>query len=387
MAWPEVLAEVWALMFAIGVRMLLHKRSRFLFANAGIAVAFFLSAAQFGLMVGWCNTCSALIRHADVDLWVMAPKTPAYDYGSPIPRHRIQQVRNCPGVRWAEGLFMAWNTWQRPDGRRVSIELVGLDDSCVGGPWEMLAGATEAIHGPDAVVIDDLYLGVLGIRGPGDAVEMTGNRAIVRGVSRGIRTLTASPFIFTSIRSAIRYDKRYQDDEITYVLARCAPGVTPEEARDAVARQVPNVEVLTSREFAIRTMKYWMLETGLGITVVLTAFLGLAVAAVIVSQTLFAITQDHLSNYGTLLALGFSRAQLCSIVLVQGLLLGCGGVLLGSLAYGYAARLTATTPIPLETTGLIYAALVGVCLGCSVLASFVSVRSIFRIDPVSVFRI
>jgi len=370
----------------LAVKMLLHNRSRFAMTTAGIAVAFFLSAAQVGLLVGWCDTCSALVRHAGVDVWLMAERTPAFDYGTAIPRRRIYQARSVKGVAWAEGLFMAWNVWQRPDGRRVNIELVGLDDGCVGGPWDMKQGAVEIVHRPDTVIVDELFLDALGVRGVGSEVEMIRRRATVGGVSRRVRTLTASPFIFTSIRSAVAYDHRYRDDEITYVMVRCVPGYTPEQVRDTLAEQVPHVEVLTTRQFAVRTMKYWMLETGLGITVVLTAVLGLVVGAVVISQNLFALTQEHLPHYATLLAVGFSRAQLAGVVLLQGLILGTGGIALGATLFFQAARLSTATPIPLETTPLIFAALVLVMLACCLLASFVSVRVIFRIDPVSVFR-
>ena len=57
---------------------------------------------------------------------------------------------------------------------------------------------------------------------------------------------------------------------------------------------------MTSSEFVLHTMKYWMLpDTGLGLTVVTTAALGLVVSTVIISQTLYAITNDHLGNYAT----------------------------------------------------------------------------------------
>jgi putative ABC transport system permease protein len=235
--------------------------------------------------------------------------------------------------------------------------------------------------------VDELYLGALGLEGVGDEAEMLGRRAVVGGISRRIRTLTASPFVFASLRTAIHFDGRYRDDEVTYVLARCAPGHSAEEVRDRIAREVPNVEVLTTRQFALRTMKYWMMETGLGATVGITALLGLVVGAVIISQTLFAITQDNLSHYATLLALGFGRGQLAGIVLLQGLLLGCGGVALGGVLFGCAARASAATPAPLETTPAISAGLVAASLACCLLASILSIRSLFRIDPIRVFRV
>src|SRR5262249_3998190 len=157
------------------------------------------------------------------------------------------------------------------------------------------------VQRPETVIVDHLYLQALGVERVGEEFEMIGQRAVVGGISQEVRTFTASPFVFTSIEPAIRYDKRYRHDEVTYVLARCTRGDPPEQVRDAIARQVPNVEVLTAGEFAVRTMKYWMLETGVGITVVVTAILGLLVGAFIMSQTLFALTQDYIANYATLI--------------------------------------------------------------------------------------
>lgn len=289
-------------------------------------------------------------------------------------------------MEWAEGLFMAWNIWQRGDGRRVNVELIGLDGSNAGGPWRMREGHIDAVHLPKTVLVDELYRGVLGVHRIGENFEMIGERAIIGGITRGIRTFTASPFIFTSIKQAIRYDKRYRDDEITYVLARCAPGANVRAVQAEVRRRIPQVEVLTTHEFCVRSVKYWMLQTGIGITVVITAALGLGVGSAIISQTLFAITQDHLPNYATLLALGFRRTSLVAIVLVQSLVLGIGGVALGSALFFPASVLSARTPIPLETTPAVFGALVAVSLLACAMASFISVRSIFRIDPVSVFR-
>jgi len=370
----------------IALKMLLDKKVRFLFTALGLATLFFLSAAQFGLLVGWCNTNSAIIYNAGVDVWVMAEQTPAFDYGTAIPRNRIYQVRNIEGVEWAEGMFMAWNVWQRKDGRRVNVELVGLDHASVGGPWNMKVGEVQDVHLPDSVIVDELYMPLLGIKKVDDEAEMIGKRAIVRGISQEVRTFTASPFIFTSIHSAIKYDKRYLSDEITYVLVRCADGFTPSRVAASIRQAVPHVMVLTTEEFAVLTVKYWMLETGVGITVVLTGILGVLVSVVVTSQTLFTVTQEYLGNYATLLALGFSRFQLVGCVLFQSLVLGGCGIVIGSGFFVMASRASARTPIPLETTPLVFSGLVAASVVSAMASSLLSVRTIFRIDPVAVFR-
>jgi len=373
-------------MIGISLRMLADNKSRLVLTILAIAVLFFLSASTVGLLVGWCMTTSAIVRHADADLWVMAEQAPAFDYGTPIPEQRVCQVRGVEGVEWAEGLFMAWNIWQRPDGRRVHVELVGLDDEGVGSPWRMKEGVVQNVFLPDTVIVDELFLEDLGVDRIGDEVEMLGRRAIVGGISLGVRSFTAAPFIFTSVDSARRYDPRYANDEITYVLVRCSPGYADQQVKQSILRAVPHVECLTSGEFAVRTMKFWMLETGAGITVVVTAVLGFVVAAAVISQTLYAITQDYLSDYATLLALGFSRFTLSLVALIQGFVLGICGTVLGSLLFVYAANLSVDSPIPLETTPLIYSCVVAASVGCCPLASLLSVKTIFQVDPIEVFR-
>lgn len=370
----------------IAWKMLAYKPIRLLVIWGGLGVLFFLAAAQVGMLVGWCSTCSAIIRHADADVWIMTEQAPAFDYGTAIPRQRIYQARSVRGVARAEGMIMAWNTWQRPDGRRVNVELVGLDHSCAGGPWAMRDGETGSVHLPDSVIVDELFLDSLGVRGMGDEAEMYGRRAVVRGISADVRTLTASPFVFTSIESARKYDKRYGPDEITYVLVRCSPGYTPEEVRDRLRGELNHVEVLTAREFAVRTMRYWMLETGLGITVVLTAVLGLAVSAVVTSQTLFTVTQEHLSNYATLAAVGFGRIQLLLCVVMQGFVLASGGIFIGSTLFAITAYFSKRTPLPLETLPEVYAGLVSVSVASSLAGAFLSMRTVLRVDPATVFR-
>lgn len=370
----------------VATQMLFHNRLRFTMTVIGIAIAFFLAAAQIGLLVGWINTNSAIIKHAGADIWVMAKETRTLDYGTAIPRHRIQQVSSVQGVNWAEGMLVGWINWQHPQGKRITVEVIGLDTSNAGGPWQMVSGNIESVHLPETVVVDELSKDALGTQFVGDEAEMEGKRVVIGGFSRGVRTFTAAPFVFTSIDNALDYVPYYQDDEISYVLARIEPTADLTAVRDRIAREVSNVEVLTTDQFAERSVKYWMLETGVGITVIITALLGLLVGAVIMSQTLFSITQDHIANYATLLALGFHQKTLRQIVLAQSLSLGGLGVVVGSILFIAACNASARSPIPLETTPLVSLGLIGFSLLCCIAASWFSIRAIFKLDPVMVFH-
>ena len=117
---------------------------------------------------------------------------------------------------------------------------------------------------------------------------------------------------------------------MTYVLARCAPGYSPERVRDDIRRCVPDVDVLTSREFALQSVSYWMLETGAGITVVLTALFGLVIGVFVASQTLAALTHDHLPSYATLVASGSRGDSCCRSSCSRGSYSACAGTWLAA---------------------------------------------------------
>jgi hypothetical protein len=67
-------------------------------------------------------------------------------------------------------------------------------------------------------------------------------------------------------------------------------------------------------------------------------------------------------------------------------MLGVAGIVVGSAIYFFAAYFGATSPIPLATDGLMFMLHIVICVASSVMASCVAIRSLFKIDPVLVFR-
>jgi putative ABC transport system permease protein len=366
--------------------MLAHDRVRLAATLVALAIAYLLCGTQMGLFVGWSSTTSAIVKHAGADLWLVAKKTPAFDYGTAVPRRRLYQARSVDGVASAEGMYVGFAFWQRPDGQQVGIELVGVGADDPSLPWAMRSGATDSIHQPHTVVADALNVQALGVSEIGDEVEISGRRATLGGISRGVRTFTSAPFVFTSLDSAMDYDRGRYHDELTYVLVRAQDGTDVEALRSRIERDVPGVEVLTTREFADRTVRHWMIETGAGLTVGLAAALGLVISIVITSQTLVSVTRDHAPSYATMLALGVSRARLVLGVLVQAALLTAAGVCLGGVLLAAAVHATRDAAIPIEMTAPVAAGFALVTFAFSAIASLASCRAVLRMDPNESFR-
>ena len=378
-------SEKFQLAALIAWKMQLAHRGKMLASGIGVAAGFLLSMAQIGLMMGWIDTCTLMIQRAEVDLWVIGVKSPAFDYGSPIPRQRLYQARSVEGVSEAHALFMSWTIWNRDDGRKVNVELVGLDKELVGGPVQMLEGSLSSVLDDRKVVVDSKYLELLGVTGLGQRFEMLGRRAEVTGICEGVRTFTASPFIFTSIDDAIQYDKRYRHDEITYVLVKCDEGIAINEVAQRLRENLPSVEVLTSSEFQWRTGQYWMIGTGIGFTVVMTAVLGLIIGALVISQTLFSLLQDHRPHYATMLALGFEVKLLGKIVFCQAFFLWLIGVVLGGVAFMAISYVAEFSPVPLRMPPTILLLLLCSQIASALFAGWWVLRKLRNIDPVTVF--
>ena len=78
--------------------------------------------------------------------------------------------------------------------------------------------------------------------------------------------------------------------------------------------------MLTPAEFRERSRAFWLFGTGAGAALFAGALLGVIVGTVIVAQTLYSSTKDHLNEFATLRAIGSSRDYIYKVIICQALL-------------------------------------------------------------------
>ena len=88
------------------------------------------------------------------------------------------------------------------------------------------------------------------------------------------------------------------------------PGVDPQGRAGArcAARLPHDVKVLTRRRCSTREIGYWARATPIGFVFTFGVIMGLVVGMIIVYQILFADVSDHLKEYATLKAMGYTQA-------------------------------------------------------------------------------
>jgi putative ABC transport system permease protein len=114
--------------------------------------------------------------------------------------------------------------------------------------------------------------------------------------------------------------------------------------------------------------------------------MGLVVGLIIVYQILFADVQDHLREYATLKAMGYTHGYLRNVVLQEALILGVLGFLPGlGVAHLVFTKGADATRLPLEMSvdGAlgVFALTLAMCAGSGLLA----LRKLRTVDPAEVF--
>jgi putative ABC transport system permease protein len=367
-------------------RNLFHDKVRLAVTLTGIVFAVVLIVVELGLFVGFTVTTSNLIDNSGADLWVTSKHVPYVEQGVPFSERKVYQVRAIPGVAKAEKLITRWVEWKRPDGRQESVQVVGLNvDENLGRPWNLVQGRVEDLKRPDAIIMDNIYRQKLGVDHAEQLFEINGKRARVVGFTQGIRAFTTSPYVFTTFKRAQEY-ANVPDDQTTYILVKLAPGANVEQVRHDILDRVKDVDVVTNREFSRMTQFYWMFTTGAGVAVLLAAMLGLVVGFVVVAQTIYATTMDHLREFGTLKAMGAPNSYVYKVIIKQAAISAVIGYFLGMIVSVFVvhasqkggAAILMPTPMAI---GMFFLTL-AMCVG----AALVSINKVTRLDPAMVFK-
>jgi putative ABC transport system permease protein len=169
-----------------------------------------------------------------------------------------------------------------------------------------------------------------------------------------------------------------------YAVDRATPGC----AADLVAwmKGQPDVRLLETARWIEKTETYWVGGSGAGTVLAFTALLGLIVGGVIVGQTLYSMTKEHLLELATLKAVGARPLELAGFVLWQvsvlGTLGGAAGFAIALALKRLLAQAGLTVVLSPYTVGLGAAATVAMCL----LASVTSLRTVFKVETAQVLR-
>jgi putative ABC transport system permease protein len=369
----------------LAYRNLFHDRLSLIVTLTGIVFSVVLVAVQCGLYIGSERMIAAMLDQSKGDLWVVPLGTKSFDDPSLLTGHEKYSVLSANGVGGSEELVVGFAAWRKPKGGTTAVLLVGSDHkNGTLKPWNLTGGSLADLDAPFTVAADDTYFKDLGVEKLGESAEINGVRVKIGAVTHGIRSFTTLPYVFTSLNLA-RMLIDAGSNQASYALVTLAPGADLEKVRQELIDRLQDREVLTQQEFRNRSVDYWLFQTGAGSALIAGAALGMIVGVVIVAQTLYSSTKDHINEFATLRALGASAGYIHKVILIQAMLsaiVGYGIGMMLSMLVIWASK--DTTLFIVMTPGLallLFALTIGMCALAAVSAIF----KVTRIDPAGVF--
>ncbi len=373
---------------------LVKLKGRFIAAIAGIGFAVVLAMVQLGFQDALYTSITRLYSHMEADLVLISPQYQSIVAREAFPERRLYQALGDDRVANVSAVYMDTAQWTNPANHRERfIFMVGFRPGAAVFDLPEVHAAPEKMAEPASVLFDDGSRPEFGpiaelFRQTGPVeTEVSGRRVRVNGLFRIGASFANSGQIITSDTNFLRIAPNRKLGDIDVGLVRLKPGADLEQTRDRLTSLLPNdVAVLTKQAFLDREKSYWSSGLPIGFLFGASVVMSVVVGAVIVYQILYSGVSEHLAEFATLKAIGYSDGRLFRVVVEEALILSVLGFVPGWLiaTAGYQA-VTLATSLPLRMTAglavLVYVLTAGMCL----VAGSLAMRKLRSADPAEVF--
>lgn len=356
-------------MVPLATRNLLADKRRFGMSVTGVACAVLLVLIVVSLYRGWSDV-GRFYERMPGQLWLSQPATSdPFHSTSFLPLADGARASRVDGVRAVIPVYT----------RHIAFDLHGRTFDVFAMALQVPSGAYAIPRG--AVDIDRMLAEQAGLR-PGDHLQVLGRRLRVVRVHSGGNSIFQTAFLNSGDARAMFGIRNLT----SFFLLELRQGAGPTTVARRLAAALPGTETHTGEQFAHSFAD--RVNSGFLAVVGVLVAIGFVVGGAVIALTTYTATVERAKEFGVLKAIGASGAFLAAVVLRQSLIVGALGAGLGIAASAAAANLI-KRDVPEFITVLTVRDAFGVfvlALATAVLAAYVPVRRIDRIDPAEAFR-
>ncbi len=373
---------------------LTREKTRLAVALAGIGFADVLMFMQIGFRDALYFSNVQMHNSLQGDIVVINKESNAVLSMKPFSQRRLYRALDLPIVKSVHPIYLDYTSWKNPvTGRPRNILIFGFNAE---ENVFNLPGVSESL---DKIKLADVVLFDRSSRveyGPitSDfeqkkpiAAEVRRRRVKVGGLFTLGTSFGADGNLITSDLNFLRIFTNRQRGLIDIGLIRLNPGIDPNVATQNLRNYLPkDINVFTKEEFINYERNYWANSTAIGFIFTLGTIMGFIVGTVIVYQILYTEVADHLSEYATLKAIGYTQNYLLMIIVQEAFLLAVLGYMPGfvfSLALYKATRDATLLPIYMSF-GRGLTVLILTILMC-LISGAIAVRKLSAADPADIF--
>lgn len=326
----------------LALLQLTRQRLRFLVTLGGIAFVVILIFLQLGFQDALYTSATHIHRNLRGDLILINSQYKSLTSLQSFPRTRLYQALGVNGVEAVSPLYLQFAMLKNPqNGQKNSIFVIGFD---LGQPVLNLPevnGNINKIKIPDVVLFDRdsrLEFGPIAkefeqkksvefeLAGYNEKI---GYKVKVGGLFTLGPSFGADGNLIMNYLTLLRIFER-QVEKIDIGLITIKSNADIQKVILNLQSTLPkDIKVITKKEFIEYEKNYWAVRTPIGFVFNLSVSMGFIIGTSIVYQILYNNISNHLVEYATLKAMGFTNKYLLGVVFQQALVLAVLGYIPG----------------------------------------------------------
>jgi putative ABC transport system permease protein len=380
--------------FPLAWLQLTREKMRLLIALAGISFADILMFMQLGFQDALFESAVVLHKRFKGDIFLLSPKSTALIAMDQFSQRRLYQALGIEGVRSVHPIYIDFVIWKNPvttESRSIMALGINPADDLLDIPG--LKENMDRVKLEDVVLFDELSRPEFGpipeLFRDGKTVKTeAGSRQLkVGGLFALGASFGADGNIITSDLNFIRLFSNRERGLIDVGVIELEPEANLDLVLESLKKKLPkDVTILSKQEFINFEMNYWKNSTAIGFIFTLGVGMGFIVGIVIVYQILYTDVADHLPEYATLKAMGYTDIYLLIVVFQEAVILAFIGYFPGFVITNMLYLLTASaTSLPIAmTVGKAANVLILTIIMCFA-SGAIAVRKLSAADPADIF--
>jgi putative ABC transport system permease protein len=379
----------------IGWLQLIHNRTRFASALAGVGFANILIFMQLGFLGALIESIALPYRMMNADLLIQASDANTLQDGSPLPRQRLFQALAVPGVADATAVYYGKLDWKQPDGTIRTLDVLGIDPSAEAFRSPEIDAARVQLGNLDTALIDRRTRNV-----PKELFASLDAGKPFTFEANSLRTITvigtfnigggfaADGYLIVSDQTFLRLFKQRYPGAPNFVFVRLRPGEETSVVKERLTAALPasDSKIRSVAEAIAKDQSFQTTQKPIGIVFGFGIVIGVLVGIIIVYQVLSTDVADHLKEYATFKAIGYPQRFFLGIVFEEALILAIFGFIPGVLvAFGLYSLVAAGTGLPISMPGSRPILVLGGTLLMCTISGAIATRRLARADPADLF--
>lgn len=361
----------------IAVRNLFGEKGRFLITAGGVAFSVMLILVLVGLYQGWSKQMTRFLGNIEADIWIGQKGTRDMSHTvsllSTDLEEKIEKTENVNNAAPFIGRQVSFEI----NGKEAHLFLVGVNNDNNIEPYKIIEGKKKPNSGEiiiDTTFAKDKKLSL------NDVLSINNAEFKIIGIGSGGNLLVYS-YAMVNLQD-LRKILNFNQFNNYYLVKSDNPSLAKINLKD----NFPDLEIIERKQF-LNNNAALLEETFLPIIGVLV-IISVAIGTAVIGLTIFTATIEKNREYGVLKAIGYTSTQLFSIVVIQSLVAGLVGFIVGNILVNLVSKVAekSVSGFLYEVGGQeIFIVLLSTLI-MSIFASLIPLKRLLSIDPAQVFK-